>query len=123
MSELKPMFNNCVLMNDNAIDNQAVMNVLQSLADDNFEFRSIDSTHYNISDRDKASIVNNNVGAIPTNLIDSLSITIDRPLLSMERPLLNRFSINLKDGKEIFVVDDNDLFDEALCQQYNINYI
>ena len=40
----------------------------------------------------------------------------------MQRPLLNRFSINLKDGKEIFVVDDNDLFDEALCQQYNINY-
>ena len=52
MSELKPMFNNCVLMNDNAIHNQAVMNVLQSLADDNFEFKSIDSSSYNISDRD-----------------------------------------------------------------------
>ena len=46
------MFNGCVLMNDAAIHDQAVMNVLQSLADDNFEFRSIDSTHYNISDRD-----------------------------------------------------------------------
>ena len=40
----------------------------------------------------------------------------------MQRPLLNRFSINFKDGNEIFIVDDNDLFDEALCQQYNINY-
>ena len=52
MNELKPMFNNCVLMNDNAIKDQAVMNVLQSLADDNFEFKSIDSSSYNISDRD-----------------------------------------------------------------------
>ena len=52
MNELKPMFNNCVLMNDNAINDQAVMNVLQSLADDNFEFKSIDSSYYNISDRD-----------------------------------------------------------------------
>ena len=52
MNELKPMFNNCVLMNDNAINDQAVMNVLQSLADDNFEFKPIDSTSYNISDRD-----------------------------------------------------------------------
>ena len=40
----------------------------------------------------------------------------------MQRPLLNRFSINLKDGKEIFIVDDNDLFDEQLCQEYDINY-
>ena len=52
MSELKPMFNGCVLMNDTAIHDQAVMNVLQSLAEDNFEFKSIDSTSYNISDRD-----------------------------------------------------------------------
>ena len=40
----------------------------------------------------------------------------------MERPLLNRFSINFKDGNEIFIVDDNDLFDEQLCTEYNINY-
>ena len=52
LQELKPMFNGSVLMNDNAINDQAVMNALQSFADDNFEFRSIDSTHYNISDRD-----------------------------------------------------------------------
>ena len=52
MSTLKEMFNGCVLMNDAAINDEAVMNALQSFADDNFEFRSIDSTHYNISDRD-----------------------------------------------------------------------
>ena len=47
MNNLKEMFNGCVLMNDTA-----VMNVLQSLSEDNFEFKSIDSTSYNISDRD-----------------------------------------------------------------------
>jgi len=52
MSTLKEMFNGCVLMNDAAINDEAVMLALQSLADDNFEFKSIDSTHYNISDRD-----------------------------------------------------------------------
>ena len=52
MNELKPMFNGSVLMNDNAINDQAVMNALQPFADDNFEFKSIDSTSYYISDRD-----------------------------------------------------------------------
>ena len=52
MSELQSMFNGCVLMNDNAINNQAIMNVLQSEYDNNFEFKSIDSSSYNISDRD-----------------------------------------------------------------------
>ena len=52
MSTLKEMFNGCVLMNDTAINDEAVMLALQSFADDNFEFKSIDSTHYNISDRD-----------------------------------------------------------------------
>ena len=52
MSTLKEMFNGCVLMNDTAINDEAVMNVLQSLSEDNFEFKSIDSTSYNISDRD-----------------------------------------------------------------------
>ena len=52
MNELKPMFNGCVLMNDTAIKDKAVMAAMQSLADDNFEYRSIASIHYNISDRD-----------------------------------------------------------------------
>tara|TARA_R100000278_G_scaffold17410_1_gene17441 strand:+ start:479 stop:637 length:159 start_codon:yes stop_codon:yes gene_type:complete len=52
MSTLKEMFNGCVLMNDTAIHDPVVMNVLQSLSEDNFEFKSIDSTSYNISDRD-----------------------------------------------------------------------
>ena len=50
--ELKPMFNGSVLMNDNAINDEAVMLALQSFADDNFEFKPIDSTSYYISDRD-----------------------------------------------------------------------
>ena len=52
MSTLKEMFNGCVLMNDTAIHDQSVMNVLQRLSEDNFEFKSISSEHYNISDRD-----------------------------------------------------------------------
>ena len=52
MYDLQEMFNASVLMNKEAIQDQAVMNVLQSLAEDNFEFKSIDSTSYNISDRD-----------------------------------------------------------------------
>ena len=52
MNELKPMFNRCVLMNDTAINDQSVINALQRLSEDNFEFKSISSDHYYISDRD-----------------------------------------------------------------------
>ena len=52
MKELKPMFNGSVLMNDTAINDPVVMIAMQSLADDNFEFKSIESSYYNISDRD-----------------------------------------------------------------------
>ena len=52
MYDFQEMFNASVLMNKEAIQDEAVMNVLQSLAEDNFEFKSIDSTSYNISDRD-----------------------------------------------------------------------
>ena len=41
----------------------------------------------------------------------------------MSRPLLKRFSINLKDGKELFIVDNNyEINDEQLCKQHDINY-
>ena len=46
------MFEASVLMNKEAIQDKAVMNVLQSLSEDNFEFKPINGTHYNISDRD-----------------------------------------------------------------------
>ena len=52
MYDLQEMFNASVLMNKEAIQDEAVMNVLESLSKDNFEFKSIDSTSYNISDRD-----------------------------------------------------------------------
>ena len=51
MSTLKPMFNGCVLMNDTAIHDQSVMNVLQRLSDeDNFEFKSICNDHVTIDE-------------------------------------------------------------------------
>ena len=37
-NELQPMFNGSVLMNENAINDQAIMNVLQSLSETNFQF-------------------------------------------------------------------------------------
>ena len=53
LNKLYPMFNGSVLMNDTAINDPVVMNVLQRLSDeDNFEFKPINNSHYNISDRD-----------------------------------------------------------------------
>ena len=40
-NNLKPMFSGCVLMNETAIHDQAVMNALQSCSETNFEFKSI----------------------------------------------------------------------------------
>ena len=50
MKQLQSKFNGCVLMNDTAIHDQAVMNVLQSLSDDNFEFKPIHGDHYTFED-------------------------------------------------------------------------
>ena len=50
MNELKPMFNGCVLMNDAAIKDEAVMLALQSLANDNFEFKSISNDRVTIDE-------------------------------------------------------------------------
>ncbi len=52
LNKLYPMFEASVLMNKEAIQDESVMNVLQSLSEDNFEFKPINGTHYNISDRD-----------------------------------------------------------------------
>ena len=45
-NNLKPMFNGCVLMNETAIHDQAVMNALQSHSETNFEFKPIHGDHY-----------------------------------------------------------------------------
>ena len=50
MSELKPMFDGCVLMNETAIHDQAVMNALQSCSETNFEFKPIHGDHYTFDD-------------------------------------------------------------------------
>ena len=52
-NNLKPMFNGSVLMNETAIHDQAVMNVLKSASLNNFEFRGTWlGESVNISDRD-----------------------------------------------------------------------
>ena len=49
-NNLKPMFNGCVLMNETAIHDQAVMNALQSCSETNFEFKPIHGDHYTFDD-------------------------------------------------------------------------
>ena len=51
-SDLTPMFNGCVLMNENAIQDKAVMAALTKLAEDGFQFKSHPTGYWNISDRD-----------------------------------------------------------------------
>ena len=45
MSELKSMFNGCVLMSDSAINDQAIMNVLKAQSNNNFEFKNTSCDH------------------------------------------------------------------------------
>ena len=44
-SALTPMFNGCVMMNENAKHDEAVMNVLAELQADQFKFRSTNYGH------------------------------------------------------------------------------
>tara|TARA_B100000029_G_scaffold61870_1_gene55485 strand:- start:442 stop:606 length:165 start_codon:yes stop_codon:yes gene_type:complete len=50
MYNLQEMFNASVLMNKEAIQDESVMNVLQSLSEDNFEFKSISNDHVTIDE-------------------------------------------------------------------------
>ena len=45
MYDLQEMFNASVLMNKEAIQDEAVMNVLNRLSEDNFEFKNVSSDH------------------------------------------------------------------------------
>ena len=45
MYDLQEMFNASVLMNKEAIQDQSVMNVLNRLSEDNFEFKNVSSDH------------------------------------------------------------------------------
>ena len=51
-NNLTPIFNGSVLVNETALHDQAVMNVLKSASLNNFEFKPINSTSYYISDKD-----------------------------------------------------------------------
>ena len=51
-SDLTPMFDGCVMMNEASMKDKAVMAALQALYEDDFKFRSHDSGSWNISDRD-----------------------------------------------------------------------
>ena len=44
-SDLTPMFDGCVMMNESAKHDQAVMNVLTKLQAEAFEFKSLPSGH------------------------------------------------------------------------------
>jgi len=50
-SDLTPEFNGCVLMNESAKQDKAVMAALTKLAEDGFTFRSHPTGNWNISDR------------------------------------------------------------------------
>jgi hypothetical protein len=50
-SDLTPEFDGCVLMNESAKHDQAVMAALTKLAEDNFTFRSHPTGSWNISDK------------------------------------------------------------------------
>ena len=44
-SDLTPMFDGCVMMNESAKHDEAVMNVLRAAQAENFAFKSIGSDH------------------------------------------------------------------------------
>ena len=48
---LKPMFDGAVLMNEAATKDKAVMAALRSLQEQNWEFKSHPTGHWNISDK------------------------------------------------------------------------
>ena len=50
MYDLQEMFNASVLMNKEAIEDEAVMNVLTKAANDNFEFKSISNDRVTIDE-------------------------------------------------------------------------
>ena len=50
MNKLIPIYNGSVLVSESSLHDQAVMNVLQSLSDDNFEFKPIHGDHYTFED-------------------------------------------------------------------------
>ena len=53
LNKLYSMYNGQVLLNDTAINDPVVINVLNRLSnEDNFQFKPINNTSYNISDRD-----------------------------------------------------------------------
>ena len=50
MYDLQEMFNASVLMNKEAIEDEAIMNVLTKAAQDNFEFKSISCDHVTVDE-------------------------------------------------------------------------
>ena len=52
MNNLIKINNGSVLLSESALQDKAVMNALKIIAANNYEFKSIDSSSYNISDKD-----------------------------------------------------------------------
>ena len=51
-SDLTPMFDGCVMMNESAMNDPIIMAVLAEQAKTNFEYKPTPSGSWNISDRD-----------------------------------------------------------------------
>ena len=49
-NKLTPIYNGSVLVNEAALHDQAIMNVLQSHSETNFEFKPIHGDHYTFDD-------------------------------------------------------------------------
>ena len=50
MYDLQEMFNASVLMNKEAIQDEAIMNVLTNASKDNFEFKNVSSDHITVDE-------------------------------------------------------------------------
>ena len=50
MYDLQEMFNASVLMNKEAIEDEAIMNVLTNASNDNFEFKNVSQDHITVNE-------------------------------------------------------------------------
>lgn len=112
-NNLTPIFNGSVLVNETALHDQAVMNVLKSASLNNFEFRPISGDSFNISDRDWAMIKTFNLSKLSLNCIQELgyNYTENDDTISVRLP-----DLDYDFGHSI--IDP----DKQLCYQYGINY-
>ena len=112
-NNLMPIFDGSVLVNETALHDQAVMNVLKTASLNNFEFRPISGDSFNISDRDWAMIKTINLNKSSLNSIQELGYDYTEND--------NTISVKVQDLNydfDHYLIDP----DKQLCFQYGINY-